>query len=79
MLQGNASEMARGSSASLEADWEGSLLEGQHPLLLCLCHSCSSVSLLLTCVTSDYSACVASYQSARTPALQLEHSKDCCN
>ena len=28
-LQGNSTDLLRGNSQSLEADWEGSLLEGE--------------------------------------------------
>lgn len=36
LVQGNSSDMLRGDSSSLEADWEGSLLEGD-------CNSCMLV------------------------------------
>lgn len=35
VVQGNSSDMLRGNSSSLEADWEGSLLEGMWLDLRC--------------------------------------------
>ena len=35
LVQGNSSDMLRGNSSSLEADWEGSLLEGMSLDLHC--------------------------------------------
>lgn len=55
MVQGNSAEMLRGSSQSLEADWEGSLLEGTY--LLYALASCdhigavASTQLLLATVS----------------------------